>query len=208
MKITTIQSRNRASTKEYIIALSNYPNYMKLLNPEFKPYKVIYNWLMEKHIYIAEGDMNVPKVTELAKELNVDPLKVSKHVQAIYEEIIDLNEIQPELFCDQGQKLCFLSFSNMNHPIHFNLGLDVIPREGESFNFQFVKPKNGGHVFYVYCIVHSYDQGEHKIRVFLSSEYPKNSMCLSQEKINSHQQDISILDLSKKTSSSLEGGTG
>lgn len=197
MKTRTIQNKNRVSTKEYIIALSNYPNYLKLLNPEFKPYKTIYEWLMENQVRIADGDMNVPEVKKIAMKLNISRFKVHSGIQTIYDDILYLNDTQPELFCEQNQKLCFLSFNNIDHPVHFNLGLDVLPREGEVFYFQFVKPKNGGRVFYVYSIVHSYDKGDHKIRIFLTSEFPQKTMQLSNAKPRLIR-DNSIIDLSEK----------
>ncbi|MDI1233373.1 MAG: hypothetical protein PSX81_03715 [bacterium] len=37
--------RHQPSTREYLIALANYPYFTNLLNPENKPYKQLFYWL-------------------------------------------------------------------------------------------------------------------------------------------------------------------
>lgn len=203
MKEKTIEYTHKASTKEYLVALKNYPCFTKLLNPEGKPYKVMYDWLMEMQIFLADEDTRLPSFKEIAAELKIDSAKVAKFVRMIYDDITDLNEKQPNLFCGQGQKLCSLSFKYIDAYAHFNLGLDVIPKPGEAFHFYFVKPKNGGQTFHVTDVAHHYENGEHQIWVYLNSEYPIAYMQLLKEKAYLNRE-ISFMELLSASNFSLE----
>lgn len=203
MKEKTIQYEHKASTKEYLVALAYSPCFTKLLKPEAKVYKQLHDWLMEKQVFLANEDSRFPSVKEIALELKIDSSKIAKYVRMIYEDIHELNEKQPDLFKTEGQNLCFLSFNYLEQYAHFNLGLNAIPRHGETFHFYFVKPKNGGQTFYVNDVVHSFDNGRHEIRVYLNHEYPITYMQLLKEKAYLNR-DISFMELLSASNFSLE----
>jgi hypothetical protein len=198
----TIQYEHKASSKEYLVALAYFPGFSKLLNPETKAYKPLFDWLLDNQNFLADENNPLPSLKELATQLGTDSTKVSKHLKMIYEEIYDLNDKQPNLFKKEGQTLCFLSFNYLDQHAHFNLGLNVIPRKGEAFHFYFVKPKNGGDSFHVRDVVHSFENGKQEVRIYLTSEYPIEYMQLLREKAYLHG-DISFMELLSEPNFSL-----
>ncbi|MDI1233374.1 MAG: hypothetical protein PSX81_03720 [bacterium] len=100
----------------------------------------------------------------------------------IYDDIHELNDKQPNLFCSAGHEICFLSFTYLGDYAYFNLGLNTIPRKGESFRFPFIRPRNGGDAFYVQEVAHSIEKGKQEISIYLTQEYPNTYFQLLKEK--------------------------
>ena len=203
MKPNQIQYTHKATSKEYLVALIYYPCFRKLLQSEISDYKELQNWLSEKESSLRDEEKPLPSLKEIAQELKIDTTTLTKNLKSIYHDIIDLNEKQPNLFRKEGQKLCFLSFNYLDQYAHFNLGLDVLPKVGEGFHFGFVKPINGGDSFHVEDVVHSYENGIHEVRIYLTSEYPIVYMKLLKEKAYLHR-DISFSELLSSTNFSLQ----
>lgn len=203
MKEKTFKYEHKASTKEYLVALAYMPHFTRLLNPERKEYRQVYDWLLANETTLADENKPLPSVKNIAAELKLDSAKISKQIKLIYHDIHSLNEKSPSLFKQDGQKLCFLSFNYLDSYAHFNLGLDIIPRIGEAFHFWFVKPINGGTSFHVKDVVHSYDKGFHETSIYLTSEYPNGYLQLLKEKAYLNH-DISFMELLSSTNFSLE----
>jgi hypothetical protein len=196
-----IHYEHKPSTKEYLIALSSYPTFMKLLEPQNKPYKPLFDWVIKNEPYLLNDDKPFPSVKEISKKLEIPSTKITNHIKTIYNEIHELNEKSPEYFKKEGQKLCFLSFNYLNQYVHFNLGLDVIPRIGDTFYFEFIKPINGGNTFYVDDIAHSIERDGHEVRIYMTYQYPITYLKLLKEKAYLHK-DIAfdeLLSLSNHT---------
>lgn len=202
-KKNLVQFEHKPSTKEYLIALSYYLGYVKLLESQNKPYKPLFDWLIKNEDFLLNEDNRITSVKKISEELKIPPTQITGYIKTIYNEIHELNGKSPERFKQEGQILCFLSFKNHNQHAHFNLGLYVIPRIGETFYFGFIKPKNGGWMFHVDDIVHSVERNNpHEVYVYLTSDYPITYLKLLKEKAYLHK-DIGfdeLLSLSDYTS--------
>lgn len=194
MKEKSFKYEHKASTKEYLVALAYSPYFTKLLNPQGKSYLELHKWLIENETALSNEDTLLPSIKDIGLALRVDSTKISKQLKLIYQDIHSLNEISPELFKREGQKLCSLSFNYLECHAQFNLGLDMIPRIGEAFHFWFIKPINGGARFHVNDVVHSYDKGFHETWIYLTSDYPNGYLQLLKEKAYLHR-DISFMEL-------------
>ena len=76
----------------------------------------------------------------LGERLKVNTSKLSKWITLMYNDIIALNESNPELFIRPGQFLCRYSFSSYrNDYMQFYLGLDFIPRKDDNISFYLPK---------------------------------------------------------------------
>lgn len=203
MKEKTIKYEHKATTKEYLVALSYSPYFTRLLNPQGKSYHALYEWLIDNEKTLSDEDTPLPSIKDIAAALKLDTAKISKQLKLIYQDIHLLNEKSPDLFKSEGQKLCSLSFNYLDCRAHFNLGLDIIPRIGEAFHFWFIKPVNGGTSFHVSDVVHSYDKGFHETWIYLSSEMPNGYLQLLKEKAYLNR-DISFMELLSTTNYSLE----
>ena len=76
----------------------------------------------------------------LGERLKVNTSKLSKWITLMYNDIVALNESDPELFMRPGQFLChfYLTCSRTKY-IQFYLGLDYVPRKGDNLTFYFAK---------------------------------------------------------------------
>lgn len=191
------------SPKEVLIALCNYPTYLKMIKSKGKLCAKLHKWLLDISDSISGNEINIPSIEEIANQLHTTSRKVSSSLQKIYHEFFLMNVVNSKLFVKTGQKQCYLSFNNHEKYAEFNLGLEAIPREGEAFYFQFVKPINGGHIFYVRLIYHYCDKGEHLFLIFLEAyEPPSTGMQL--KNIKAPIQRTPLKAITKTNSSTKE----
>ncbi|MCX6189998.1 MAG: hypothetical protein NTW54_10445 [Bacteroidetes bacterium] len=188
MKQKIIQYVHKPNTREYFNALANYPMFIKLLNPEGKTYRRLYDWLKENKDMLTDEQTKLPSIKELSAKLEIEASKIAKQFRMIYNDIVDLNWNQPNLFCEPNRKLCLLSFNYLESYAQFYLGLEIIPRVGESFSFPFVYPQNGGHSFYVKSVSHFYERDGQGINIDLNSEFPSQYLQLLKEKALLHNE--------------------
>lgn len=83
------------STRDYLYTLYTFPNYLKLLNSKEKPYENLLAWILHKEVFLDDDSYTLPTIGTIAKELNLNPTKVTLHLKQIYEDVIDLNWDQP-----------------------------------------------------------------------------------------------------------------
>lgn len=203
MKDKTIKYEHKANTKEYLVALTSIPRFVRMLESENKSYKKLHDWLVTNEQLFSDGNQEFPSVKQIAEWTDIESGHVSKQIKQMYHDIHILNQNSPQLFVKEGQKMCSLSFDYLGSEAQFNLGLDVIPRVVDGFYFWFIKPINGGTIFHVKNVTHSLDKGDHEIWISLTSDYPNAYMELLKEKAYLHRE-ISFSDLLSNTSSSLE----
>ncbi len=177
---------HKATTNEYLVALAYHPTFIKLLNLSGKNYEKVVDWFKENEEAFKDEDYRLPSIKELSEHINLDRAKLSKYLKDIYEDILTLNEKEPKLFMNEGQILCDLTFTYLNSYAFFNIGLDVIPRIDDCLSFNFIRPKNGGWLFYVKEVRHQLDGAKHSISVSLTSEYPNKYFRLLKEKAYLH----------------------
>lgn len=203
MKRKIEEYKYKASTRDYLVALSNFPCFVKLLNATNKPYLVLHAWLLSNESSLLDENRTLPSIKELSQTLGIDSGKITRYLKMMYDEIHELNEKEPDKFKQDGQTLCYLSFNYLGQYVGFNLGLSILPKIGEGFDFYFIKPQNGGSNFYVKSVNHHYDNMRHTISIQLTYELPNLYMQLLREKAYLNH-DISLHDYLSEPSFSLQ----
>lgn len=175
------------SSKDYLLALDQFPNYLKLLNPEGKSYQKLHTWILE-HEELLHGDDKFPSIKEITSELQISSIHLKNYLAAIYDDILKLNESSPELFVVEQQTLCLVYFSHFVNHRYFYLGLNAIPRIKEIFEFYFIKPIVGSGFFTVRSISHAVGEKGHMIMIYLDTEptYDYLELLIEKAYLNGH----------------------
>ncbi|MBL0049680.1 MAG: hypothetical protein IPP32_16480 [Bacteroidetes bacterium] len=171
----------KATTSDYFFALLHFPCYTKLLKADNEPYKDLLRWLIN-YKQNHEEEERFSSLGEVAKKLGISYSSFSMQIKTIYEDIMDLNFDRPELFSLPNQQLYSLSFEYWGNSCYFNMGLDVMPKFGESFSFSFVKPKCDCNMFYVDKIYHEIQNGKQEVTISLISREPNHYLNLLKDK--------------------------
>ena len=164
------------------MALASFPNYLKLLPTENKPYGQLILWLLKISEQFDDENYALPMVKDISKQLNIDGSKITKQSKMIYDDIIDLNHKQPNLFINENQIQCCLLFNYLGAKEYFNAGLDTLPTTGNSFELCFMRPKLGGRGFYVNQIYHDLYSSGHSITISLNCNRENLYLNLLKEK--------------------------
>lgn len=175
-------------TKDYLLALTDYPCFTQQLPLENKPYAKLANWLLENEMNLRGENRRIPTAAEIAKQCNTEASKTTQQIRMIYQDIVELNWNEPRKFIKKDQKMCCLRFNYLNRYASFYIGLKEIPRVGESFEFWFVLPKTGGRYFYVKNIGHEIKNDEQLITISLTAEQPYLYLQLLKEKAYLNRQ--------------------
>jgi hypothetical protein len=182
MKKQKVVYEYKAKTIDYLKALVQYPNFLKLLNIEDKPYKEIIYWMLLKETCLQDDSFEIPTVKKLSEEIGMDYAKVTNYLKVIYFEIIDLNKKHPELFVRPGQIKCYFGFKYFEMSHTFILGMDYLSRMEEHFSFNFINPILGNSSFYIQHVWHDYEHSGHSIIFSMVSRLPYKYMALLKEK--------------------------
>jgi hypothetical protein len=194
----------KAKTIDYLKALIQYPNFVKLLNIENKPYKKIIEWMLSKEPFLQDESFEIPTVKKLSEEISMDYAKVTIYLKEIYFEIIVLNKKQTELFVRPGQMKCYFGFNYFEMSHTFILGMDFLPRMEEHFTFNFINPILGNSSFYVQQVWHDYEHKGHSVIFTMVPRLPYKYMALLKEKAYL-KRDISFYEfLDMERDSELE----
>ncbi len=170
------------STKEYLVALSQFPSYIKIIDAGQKPYQPLHAWLIENEKKLLSGNFRLPTIGELSKQTNIPSAKIPKYLKSLYHDVHESNLSEPHKFISDGQKNCHCSFEYVRRLASFNLGFDILPREGEILNFYFIKPLCGGTHFYVKNIYHEIENGEQITSISFTARAPNAYLNLLKEK--------------------------
>lgn len=186
---------HKPSVQDILYSMTDCPDWLELLLKEGKPsYQGFLKKLFEKDLYRGLNQ-RVP-ITRIAKELGYTPVKVTKWISEIYEDIFTLNDEKPELFKQEGIRH-ELYFKQYDTYAALTLWLKTIPREQERFSFYFLNAKLGFSTFYVSQIHHHYEQCEHKVHVHLEGGFPNVYRSFILDKALFYRQ-IGFMDLYKK----------
>jgi hypothetical protein len=160
------------STKDYLIALSYFLNFVILINSQGKKYQKVHSWLLENEERLKNEDVPFPTITEISNAVKLGFSVVKRSLINLYEDIFLLNENSPELFLSEGQTLCNLYFACSGQHSGFSLGLNRIPKVNEGFSFDFIKPKLGSYMFYVTEVDHMIKNNGQEINIYLNHGLP------------------------------------
>jgi hypothetical protein len=167
-KIETKKIIHKPATKEIFFSLSSMPQWSKiLLGQKENTYTAFLKWLIDKNYLIGEKDISIKNI---AKAFGADTPKITKWLAQIYEDLLVLNEEQPELFKREGTR----------HELHFRyydsyafitIWLQSTPRIHERFSFYFLKARLGSNFFYVHDVEHIIGKGGHTVSIGLAAGF-------------------------------------
>ena len=136
------------STQEIFTCIASMPQWSRLLFQQrpHKPYNDFLKWLINTNFLKEKNERITIKM--MAAGFKGDATKVTKWIHAIYDDILELNDEQPQLFQTAGIPVSLTMKYDDNY-CYVNSSLPVLPREYESFRFPFVKAKMGIEHFWV-----------------------------------------------------------
>lgn len=120
----------RATPLDYLHCIFNEYEWLMLLKGRNKPYEEILDPLYDiarKERYEDEelADIKIT-IKWLGERLKVNTSKLSKWITLMYNDIVTLNESNPELFIRSGQFLCYFSLSSYrNDYMQFYLKFNI-----------------------------------------------------------------------------------
>lgn len=131
---------HKATTLEYLYCLGDMPKWSQVLydNTNGKPYQDFLKWILEQQYFKDEEKISVKRISALS---GYPSPKISKWLNDIYEDIMELNYVQPSLFYLQGNIEVELWLRYFDSSCIFKTTLSTLPKLYETFNFYFVKLK-------------------------------------------------------------------
>jgi hypothetical protein len=161
-----VEIHHQPSTIETFLCIASMPKWAKLLidaDPT-KPYIEMLQGLIEKKFYTDRNEKLTIK--KIGSDLKIDTAKVTKWLALIYQDIFDVNETKPELFCDKGIPVT-LYLHHFDDSAAFKISVPALPREFEMFRFYFAKAKMGIEYYWVHRVEHSIEEDEREICIWL-----------------------------------------
>lgn len=177
-----LTSQYQGPSKDYIMALSRFPSFIKLLDSKNKPYEKLYQWFIQNEKEFLDGSKSLPSVKEIAKSTNIEYGKIAGYLKLIYNDIRSLNYSDPDKFKKEGQTLYWMHFHYIFADASFLLGLNTLPRVGDSFEFWFIKPMTGNYRFFVKSVDHYYENFVHLTHISCTYERKMLYLQLLKEK--------------------------
>ena len=156
---------HQATTLEYLYCLADMPKWSQVLydNNTIKTYYEFLRWIIERQYFKDDEKISIKKIADLSAYPSA---KISRWLREIYEDILELNELQPQLFCFEGSAEVEFYFRYFDSHCSFKTALPVLPRLHETFDFFFIKAKIGTSSFWVKDVRHII--GEDKMYVSIN----------------------------------------
>ncbi len=144
---------HQATTLEYLYCLADMPKWSQVLRDydSTKSYTEFLKWIIEKQYFKDDEKISIKKIAELS---GYPTAKISRWLREIYEGILELNEIQPQLFCYAGNANVEFYFKYFDSYCSFKTTLPALPQIHESFDFFFIKAKISISSFWVKDVRH------------------------------------------------------
>lgn len=157
---------HQATTLEYLFCLQNMSDWSQILSNQDnrKSYNDFLKWILQQQYFKNHEKISIKKISEISEYPST---KISKWLREIYEDILELNEINPSLFCSTKGVEVELHFKYFDNYCSFKTSLLVLPRKYETFEFFFIKAKLGFTSFWVKEVHHTIDDNKGYISVFL-----------------------------------------
>lgn len=157
---------HQASTLEYLYCLGDMPKWSQLLLDQNngKLYNDFLNWLLQKQFFKDERKISIKS---MAEQSGYTSSKISKWLKEIYEDILELNELQPELFYSSGDVKIEFYMKYYDSYCSFLTSLAGVPRMYESIEFFFIKAKMGISFFWVKDVKYKIGDNETSVLIIL-----------------------------------------
>jgi hypothetical protein len=170
---------HNSSVQDIFYSMKDCSHWLRLLLPENKPYNDFLKALFARDLYA--GLNKRVSIKQMAADSGYTPVKVSKWIAEMYEDIFTLNSEKPELFKEDGVRH-ELYFKNYDDTTCFTLWLPITPRIGERFSCFFMDAKLGTRAFWVSDVHHDYGEGEYRVTISLKSGFPNTYRLLLMER--------------------------
>lgn len=161
---------HQATTLEYLYCLSDMPKWSQVLYDQNngKSYNDFLKWILQQKFFKSDEKISVKKISELS---GYPTAKISKWLRGIYESILELNELQSQLFSFSDNVNVELFFRYFDSYCTIKTSLPVVPRLHESFDFIFIKAKLGFSTFWVKDIRHIISENETSVVISLEGGF-------------------------------------
>lgn len=153
----------KATNTDIIKCLVSEFQWLPFLKNRNKPYEILLNFLIEEGQKAKKEESylcyQIGSVKDIAERLSVKAPILSTWISSIYDDILELNQIEPELFNNGGLFEYKLSFETpYGFYSDFNLWTSIEIDRRNTFVFPFMKGKLGEEYFYTNntYIIHSY----------------------------------------------------
>ncbi|RZK11549.1 MAG: hypothetical protein EOO43_19285 [Flavobacterium sp.] len=155
------------STLETLYCLRDSPFWAEKLLDDNYGHKDFLKDLIAKNFYQSEDS---PSIKFIASDLSLTATKVSKWIKDIYNDILLLNQLNPEMFRSAGtEHLCH--FRNYDNHQSFSVWLTQTPRNYENVDLYFLKAKMGTDTFMVTEVSHSFFDNRQVVILTLKGGY-------------------------------------
>jgi ribonucleotide reductase beta subunit family protein with ferritin-like domain len=97
--------KHKPSSREYLLALTNFTNYCKLINADGKAYKNLINWIITNGPELRDSNEKFPDLKEIELLTNTPYNNIAKYLRDIYNDICSLNNDDPKAFAEGSQNI-------------------------------------------------------------------------------------------------------
>jgi hypothetical protein len=192
------------SAREMVRCLiSEYP-WLSLIKNQGKKYDPILDYLITvgKEKESQDSSYESKYQSKVISEITgIKTSNIKKFLQEAYNDILELNLSNPELFCNGGKYLYRFSFSYLSYYYYsfFHLWLSAPLNLFESFDFPFIYAKVKCGYFWIEDIVHEQEYGRSLVTVTLKGGYPNlyRSLLLSKAQFTDEIPLDDIINLSE-----------
>lgn len=159
------------SIRDIKVSLFSEYQWISLLSGRGKPYDHIIDGLVKIGEYWNSEDSDREDgaftMKWMAEKLHETSAHVSKWIRAIYEDLFELNDIEPELFVADGEILCGFLLSGFREERYcfLSFGLPALPHVGDTMDICFVRAALGCDFFYIKGIRHNRQGGKTSIMI-------------------------------------------
>lgn len=155
----------KPTTKDFLTSLTSYHTGCKiLLENSDREYSSFLNNLLENSFYYEENKLW--SIKSLVDNTGVKRERVTKWISSIYNDIFDLNDVNPTLFKQDGAPH-LLSFKNFDMYASFTIWLSRTPGLNEHLTWRFVNAAVATSRFWVRDVNYFLDEPDPVIHVSL-----------------------------------------
>lgn len=156
---------HKPSTLETFYCLQHERSWLKLLLEKDNVYNPFLDKILTEGFY--ENNDERTTIKKIASSAGFKTDKVTTWIAQIYENILNLNWDEPDLFKTDGIHH-ELYFKYYDSKATLNLWLPQSPKLFERFTFHFIKAKMGTYHFWVNDVSHDIEDGKYMVHLTLS----------------------------------------
>lgn len=153
-KLLNIMKKKNLSTRELLLTIPEMKHYFGDLPRRNSIYLRILDYITNNDFSL--DDVPLKKAKEVINDLGISPHNFKHNIDQIYNDILDLLIYDGYKYLNFGENKCSLYFSTYNTSLNIKCKLATIPRVGEKFDFNFIKPWFSTPYFFVLRVDHNF----------------------------------------------------